>query len=38
MPVPYPVQIVGTELLMEFIGTDDEHGTVAAAWRGWEMR
>ena len=30
LPVPYPVQIVGTELLMEFIGTDDEHGAVAA--------
>ena len=29
-PVPYPVQILGTELLMEFIGTDDEHGAVAA--------
>ena len=24
------MQIVGTELLMEFIGTDDEHGAVAA--------
>jgi RIO kinase 1 len=30
LPVPYPVQILGTELLMEFIGTDDEHGAVAA--------
>jgi RIO kinase 1 len=30
LPVPYPVQIQGTELLMEFIGTDDEHGAVAA--------
>ncbi|WP_114856497.1 serine protein kinase RIO [Brachybacterium sp. YJGR34] len=30
LPVPYPVQIVGTELLMEFIGTDDEHGATAA--------
>ena len=30
LPVPYPVQILGTELLMEFIGTDDERGAVAA--------
>ncbi|WP_262426396.1 RIO1 family regulatory kinase/ATPase [Brachybacterium sp. Z12] len=30
LPVPYPVQIVGTELLMEFIGTDDERGAIAA--------
>ena len=30
IPVPYPVQIQGTELLMEFIGTDDERGAVAA--------
>ncbi|MGP9604010.1 MULTISPECIES: serine protein kinase RIO [unclassified Brachybacterium] len=30
LPVPYPIQLVGTEVLMEFIGTDDEHGTVAA--------
>lgn len=30
IPVPYPVQIIGTELLMEFIGTDDERGAVAA--------
>ena len=30
LPVPYPVQIVGTELCMEFIGTDDERGAVAA--------
>src|SRR5699024_11285836 len=28
--VPYPVQILGTELLMELIGTDDERGAVAA--------
>jgi RIO kinase 1 len=27
VPVPYPVQIVGTEILLEFIGTDD--GTAA---------
>lgn len=30
LPVPYPVQIMGTELLMEFIGTDDERGAIAA--------
>ncbi|MGP5035166.1 serine protein kinase RIO [Brachybacterium alimentarium] len=30
LPVPYPVQIVGTEVCMEFVGTDDEHGAVAA--------
>ncbi|HLQ80431.1 MAG TPA: RIO1 family regulatory kinase/ATPase [Brachybacterium sp.] len=30
LSVPYPVQILGTELLMEFIGTDDERGAVAA--------
>ncbi|HJG90115.1 MAG TPA: serine/threonine protein kinase [Brachybacterium massiliense] len=30
LPVPYPVQIVGTEVCMEFIGTDDERGAVAA--------
>ena len=30
LPVPYPVQIVGTEVCMEFIGTDDERGPVAA--------
>ncbi|AXK44253.1 serine protein kinase RIO [Brachybacterium saurashtrense] len=30
VPVPYPVQIVGTELLMEFVGTDDVDGAVAA--------
>ncbi|MDN6401062.1 MAG: serine/threonine protein kinase [Brachybacterium sp.] len=30
LPVPYPVQILGTELLMEFIGTDDERGPIAA--------
>ena len=30
LPVPYPVQIMGTELLMEFIGTTDERGAVAA--------
>ncbi|WP_193105686.1 serine protein kinase RIO [Brachybacterium sp. FME24] len=30
LPVPYPVQIVGTEVCMEFIGTDDEQGAVAA--------
>jgi RIO kinase 1 len=27
LPVPYPVQITGTEILLEFIG--DEHGTAA---------
>jgi RIO kinase 1 len=27
VPVPYPVQILGTEILLEFIGTDD--GTAA---------
>ena len=30
LPVPYPVQIVGTEVCMEFIGTDDERGAIAA--------
>lgn len=30
LPVPYPVQIVGTEVCMEFIGTDDGGGAVAA--------
>ncbi|GAA4528483.1 phosphotransferase [Brachybacterium paraconglomeratum] len=30
LPVPYPMQLVGTELCMEFVGTDDEHGAVAA--------
>lgn len=30
LPVPYPIQIVGTEVCMEFIGTDDEDGAVAA--------
>lgn len=30
LPVPYPVQILGTEVCMEFIGTDDERGAVAA--------
>ena len=30
LPVPYPVQLQATELPMEFIGTDDEHGTAAA--------
>ena len=30
LPVPYPIQIVGTEVCMEFIGTDDERGAVAA--------
>jgi RIO kinase 1 len=31
LSVPYPVQIVGTELCMEFIGTDDGVRPVAAA-------
>lgn len=30
LPVPYPVQIVGTEVCMEFIGTDDGTGGLAA--------
>lgn len=30
LPVPYPVQIIGTELCMEFVGTDDERGAIAA--------
>lgn len=30
LPVPYPIQILGTEVCMEFIGTDDERGAVAA--------
>ena len=30
LPVPYPVQIVGTEVCMEFIGTDGADGAVAA--------
>lgn len=30
LPVPYPVQIHGTELLMEFIGVDAEGGILAA--------
>src|SRR5690625_6330433 len=25
LPVPYPVQILGTEVCMEFVGTDDDH-------------
>jgi RIO kinase 1 len=30
LAVPYPVQLVGTELCMEFIGTDDDVRPVAA--------
>ena len=30
VPVPYPVQIDGTEILMEFIGID---GEAARGWR-----
>ena len=30
LAVPYPVQIVGTEVCMEFIGTDDDAGAAAA--------
>lgn len=33
LPVPYPVQIRGTELLMEFIGAEDETGEIRAAPR-----
>ncbi|WP_402466299.1 serine protein kinase RIO [Isoptericola aurantiacus] len=32
-PVPYPVQIDGTELLLEFVGTPDDDGTPVAAPR-----
>ncbi|AEG44182.1 serine protein kinase RIO [Isoptericola variabilis] len=32
-PVPYPVQIDGTELLMEFVGTVDDDGVPVAAPR-----
>jgi RIO kinase 1 len=37
LAVPYPVQIVGTEVCMEFIGTDDGEGVVAGP-RLHEMR
>ena len=30
IPVPYPVQVDGTEILMEFIGSVGPHGAVAA--------
>ena len=32
-PVPYPVQIDGTELLLEFVGREDAAGTAEAAPR-----
>ncbi|SKC82735.1 serine protein kinase RIO [Krasilnikoviella flava] len=32
-PVPYPVQIDGTELLLEFVGAESADGTVEAAPR-----
>jgi RIO kinase 1 len=38
VPVPYPVQREGTELLMEFIGEHDEHGTAMAAPRLAQLR
>lgn len=37
LPVPYPVQLLGTEVCMEFIGTDDG-GTPRAGARLHEMR
>lgn len=37
LPVPYPVQIQGTEVLMEFVGTE-EAGTAVAGPRLHEMR
>lgn len=34
-PVPYPVQVLGTELLLEFIGDDDGRAAPRlAGWRG----
>ena len=34
-PVPYPVQLLGTELLLEFVGDDDGHAAPRlASWRG----
>jgi RIO kinase 1 len=37
-PVPYPVQIDGTELLLEFVGTESADGTVEAAPRLARLR
>jgi RIO kinase 1 len=37
-PVPYPVQIDGTELLMEFVGSLDDDGVPVAAPRLARMR
>ncbi len=36
--VPYPVQLSGTELMMEFIGDDDDDGSVVAAPRLAQLR
>ena len=36
--VPYPVQLSGTELVMEFIGDDDHQGNVVAAPRLAQLR
>ncbi len=36
--VPYPVQLSGTELVMEFIGHDDGHGNGVAAPRLAQLR
>ncbi len=36
--VPYPVQLSGTELIMEFIGDDDGHGNGIAAPRLAQLR
>ena len=36
--VPYPVQLLGTELMMEFIGSTDEHGNGIAAPRLAQLR
>src|SRR3954452_6816788 len=38
LPVPYPVQIDGTEILMEWITVVDEDGTVATAPRLAQVR
>ena len=38
LPVPYPVQLDGTEMLMEFIGTDDGRGRAPAGRRAAARR
>ncbi len=37
-PVPYPVQIDGTEILLEFVGTQDDDGAWVAAPRLAQVR